>query len=291
MLQRVYELERRGLSRLDAIREAEKHIPNYRIPSEVLRSRTFSKAMQDPAVTAFGRYHYGMWNSYTNMVRDLLGPRATRKQRLDAAGNVAVLFALTYGIYPAVSWGLQKLTGEGDIQKLPRGPAMVPSIISSAVLPEQKPDWMPEGMYENWYENLRPGERSFFEAIGNSITLAPSIKEMIEQMGGSEGHDLFTGQPIAQPGEEDVWVRGAQRVDHMLGSMVAPVQQMQQVRNTIEEQGVPREILKQVVGTHDPTTEQLIAKTRAQQRQRKAAIRRRLKPKGMIEEGIGYFSE
>jgi hypothetical protein len=204
---------------------------------------------------------------------------------------VAMLFALTYGIYPAVSWGLQKLTGEGDIQKLPRGPAAIPSIISSATLPEQKPDWMPDSMYTNWYENLRPGERSFFEVIGNSITLAPPIKEVIEQTGGPEGHDLFTGQPIAQPGEDDPWIRGAQRVDHALGSMAAPLRQIQDVRNTIGEKGVPREVLKQVVGTHDPTEEQLIGKARAQQRQRKAAMRRRGKPRGIIEEGAGYFSE
>jgi hypothetical protein len=58
MMQRVLEIERKGMATREAIREAEKHMPNYRIPTEVMNSRAFSQLLQEPAFTVFSRYQH-----------------------------------------------------------------------------------------------------------------------------------------------------------------------------------------------------------------------------------------
>jgi len=260
MAQRVFELERSGMSRAEAIRQAEKHIPNYRVPSEVLGSRMFSKIMQDPAVTAFGRYHYGVWNSYANMVRDMVGKNKSPQERLDAIGNLVALGSLTFGIYPAVSWALQKLTDDPNIKKLARGPATIPTAL---------------------YDALTDGEKQWYDAIGISITLAPVLQEGLEQL---KNRDFFTGQHIEEPGETDSLRRAAQRVEHAAQTMVAPYNQVMQVQKALDEKGIPREILKQAVGTQDKTQAQMRGQAYGKKMDRREAKSRRKKPRGLIEE-------
>ena len=263
MMQRIFELERRGLTRLEAIKEAEKHIPNYRIPPEVLGSRTFSRVLQDTALTAFGRYHYGVWNSYTNMVKDMFGPNSTPKQRLDGAGNLAALFVLAAGIYPLVSYGLQKLTGDKDIKKLPRGPATIPSTL---------------------YQALSTNEKHVWDVVGNSITLAPGFKETLEQF-PPINRDFFTGKHIYQPGEKSVVRKAMQRVEHAAGTMVAPINTLTQIRQSLHEKGIPREILKQAIGTEDRTQRQRRGIAQGLKRERSEAKSARKRP-GWLEDLI-----
>src|SRR5262249_7820261 len=73
MMQRVMELQRKGMGIREAIKEAEKHIPNYRLPSEIMGSRIMSEVMGNPNLLMFNRYHYGVFNSYANMIKDAVG--------------------------------------------------------------------------------------------------------------------------------------------------------------------------------------------------------------------------
>lgn len=260
MLQRVYELEERGLSRAAAIKEAEKHIPNYRIPPEVLGSRAFSLLMQEPAVTAFGRYHYGVWNSYGNVVADLA--RGSAHERKEAVGNLMALGVLALGVYPLIDYGLYKLTGNEDIRKLRRGPAAIPDMFYKAAT----------------------GERQWYDFIGNTITLAPVLKEGAQQM---FNRDFFTGRAIEEPGEESPLLRGIQRFEHGAGTMVAPYNLMQRGQRDQDEGGVPRVVLEQIAGTEHKTDRTERGKRKAEKYLRRQAKRRRQHPQGPLESIYG----
>jgi hypothetical protein len=176
MAQRVFELERKGMPLARAIKEAEKHIPNYRIPTEVLNSRMFSQLLHEPEFTVFSRYHYGVFNSHANMVRDLVSRTSTPQERIDAIGNMMALGLLTWVAYPALDAGLQKLFGDESAKKLRRGPAAFPSAVSE----------------------LYDGERQWPELVSSVITV-PAFTKLAGAV-ASGGHDPFTGRPITEPG-------------------------------------------------------------------------------------------
>ena len=105
LLQRVYELERKGLPLEQAIKAAEDHIANYRIPSEVMGSRAVSNFLQNRDIDVFSAYHYGLFKSVARMARGLGG---TPKQKLDAVGHIIVMAAMVMGAYPLATMGAQE---------------------------------------------------------------------------------------------------------------------------------------------------------------------------------------
>jgi hypothetical protein len=166
MMQRVLELERKGMAMREAIREAEKHIPNYRIPTEVMNSRAFSQLLQEPAFTVFSRYHYGMFRSYVNMLTDLF--RGTGREKLEAIGNMLALGLLTWVVYPALDAAVREVTGEEEGKKLRRGPSTMPNLVQ-----------------EIWQ-----GDDQFPKLLADAITPAVPIKLAGGLLGG--GRDPFT---------------------------------------------------------------------------------------------------
>lgn len=67
------QMTQRNLPVLAAIREAEKGIPNYRIPTEAWEGkggRAFSEFMGNPQLTIFGRYRYGMLKAYAHTLKN-----------------------------------------------------------------------------------------------------------------------------------------------------------------------------------------------------------------------------
>lgn len=265
MMQRVLELERRGMSLKEAVTEAEKHIPNYRIPSRVFGSRMFSQLLQEPAFTVFSRYHYGAFRSYAMMVRDMLGPNATRAQRIEAAGNMMMLGLLTWGIYPALDYALQKVYGESDAKKLRRGPSA--------------------RIYE--LQELFGGEKSIWNIIANDITMPAGTKLLGAIASG--GRDPFTGQPITQPGMDPL-TQGEQAADYALGQVFAPYQLF---GRRPEEQGgrsVGRRIISQyVTGEKDTSEGAERGRFRAERFQQRQARRRAMRPRGPLERAGSYL--
>jgi hypothetical protein len=278
MLQRVYELERKGMSRVQAIREAEKHIPNYRIPTEVMGSRAFAKLMSDPLTSAFGRYHYGVFNSYANMVRDLVGKNATMEQRVEAVGNLFALGSLVFVIYPMVSYAIRQLTGDDKVKKLTRGPAAVPSAILQSLPRSEKP-WQATDLYHR----LTPGEnKQWYDFLGSTITIAPALKEGVEQLAN---RDFFTGQHIEQPGEKSIVRRGVQRIEHAAGGAISPIKTIERGIELGKEKGITRAVARELLGTEDRTARQRRGQQLGKKYEAKEAKKARRHP-GMIEKGI-----
>jgi hypothetical protein len=175
MMQRVLELERQGMKTRDAIAEAEKHIPNYRIPDQVLGSRMFAQALKDPSLTVFSRYHYGQWKSYANMARDLAV--GTGAERFKAAGNVFATAMLIGIVWPIINRGIQKMTGDKNLELGPKGSTTIPV-----------------GLYDAWFG------KPIDQVIQQSITLAPAVKGIYE---GLTNTDWFTKRHIVEPADQE----------------------------------------------------------------------------------------
>ncbi len=259
LMQRIMELQRKGMPVRKAIREAEKHIPNYRIPIEVLGSRGLSEFMQDPAFTMFNRYHYGMLNSYAHMVNDLVRGK-TGKERLDAIGNLMALGVLTYAVYPALDTAIRKLTGDPETSKLRRGPSAVPSELTKA--------WQ--------------GESEGFQKVLNNLMIwSPVTRTGMEQVTNRD----FAGRPIREPGSP-MREQVGQTLEHAGQGLVSPYSLFSQATR---EGGVGLGIFRnQLLGIRQPSEGAQRYETRKGKYQHRGAARRERRPRGPIEQ---FFSE
>lgn len=176
LTQRVMELQQQGKSLKHAITDAERDIPNYRLPIKIMGSRMLQQALSDPLKVAFGRYHYGMFNSYANQFKDLLGNKATPGDRLAAAGRLMTTGLLLTVLYPMV-WdkGAQWLTGNPDAKAQRRGPASIPDKLIDAV----------------------HGKTDVMSAARSSLTLPPLTTTALETLQNRD----FRGKPIVEPGD------------------------------------------------------------------------------------------
>lgn len=105
----------------DAIDIAEKHMPNYRMPSEVLGSRGLAKVLKNPNVSMFSRYHYGMVKSLVNTLKDvnphnLKTPEGRKHFREGVDSMLAIGVALGV-LYPLMDTLAQTMFGEGAEQR------------------------------------------------------------------------------------------------------------------------------------------------------------------------------
>ena len=105
----------------DAIKEAERHMPNYRAPSEILGSRQLSKVLKNPNISVFSRYHYGMVKSLVNTLKDidprnLSSPEGRQHFRDGIDSMVAIGMAMGV-LYPLMDMLAEAMFGEGAEQR------------------------------------------------------------------------------------------------------------------------------------------------------------------------------
>jgi ADP-Ribosyltransferase in polyvalent proteins len=246
MMQRLFELEEKGMSRAEAIKEAEKYIPNYRIPSEVAGSRVLSKVMQDPNVESFGRYNYNKFKAYAEMVKSLIAKDATPKQRFDALGRFAAAGALlTFGTM-ILNPLAQKLTGNKE-SKFRMG--------GTLAIPENIIDYTDK-------------QKSFIQLLESIAVPAPGTEELIQQSPWVR-RDFFTGQPISQgPLRQQV----AESAAHAAGKLVNPLSIAQD----------PKKAVFQSLGITDPSKKAAAARNFFNRKDAQSARKRARKdPKWM----------
>ena len=94
----------------DAIAQAERHMPNYRMSSEVLNSRTIAEVLKNPNIALFSRYHYGMVKSLVNTIKDidprnLKTPegRAHFREGVDSMIAIGVAMGVLYPLMDAMA--------------------------------------------------------------------------------------------------------------------------------------------------------------------------------------------
>ena len=139
-VQLIKEQQIRGHDLHGAIKEVERHMPSYRIPETVMGSRTLSEVLQNPNLTVFSRYHYGMMKSLINTAKDMAGKgpqgKEGMKQGWDSAAAIAVAMAV---IYPLMDQGAQWLTGNKNAEFRKAGPYHLFDAIKGVVTGDKEP--------------------------------------------------------------------------------------------------------------------------------------------------------
>ncbi len=258
--------ERKGLSISQAVTEAERHIPNYRVPATVMGSgngaRRFSQLMQDPLFMAFGRYHYGVFNSYANMAKDLV--KGNGADKLQAVGNLMAVGILALAVYPVLDKAARMLTGNKDASQQRRGPLAIPAHLNAA----------------------RKGEEDFASAARSTFTLPPMLTTAIQAIGGKD----FRGKNIIEPGDLRNADKGSlpaaakvagQGVDFLARGLVSPYSTLS---NMLHKKESPGEGLRdQALDQKNPSAAARKYLANVPKRSQQEAVSRFKKPVGAIE--------
>lgn len=249
MLQRQFELMRKGLPVRAAIREAERDIPNYRVPSEVMGSRAVSELIRSPRYLLFGRYKYGQFRALSEMAKDLV--KGSGEQRKEAMGKLLVLFGLGAVAYPLADRAVRAVTGNPQASVYRRGP----------MSPIQAPI------------DLEQGQRDWMSAVSSIVTPAPAVSGALEL---TRNQNAF-GQPIVKPGSSPLGV--AIQLGEYAGSQIGPLQ----TAEDLARQGIDPVIARQL-GIKLPTPQATAAKAKAERRELPAA--RRAEARDPVEQAI-----
>jgi hypothetical protein len=196
MLQRQFELEAKGMPTREAIFQTERDIPNYRIPSEVMGSRNLSLALKSPSLFNFGRYHYGLVRSLGEMIKDMIGPKATLAERTEAAGKLTVLGMIGVLGYPALDTLLRQVTGNQDATVKRAGPLGVLS--AGGYLARntyQKFTGETADLRNPMGQQLLPGDKEWVSIVAPLLTPAPTMTMIPEVAWGRD----WMGREIVDP--------------------------------------------------------------------------------------------
>lgn len=193
-LGRVYELmESKGLSMEEAIRQLKRDMPPYRIPTEVMGSRTVSRLMQDRNLMVFNHYHYAKMKQLANAVRDVV-----RSGDRDAAGRLFAMAVMGAIVVPVAGMALRAMTGDKNARFRQAG------VTGIAASPVQAASQFVEKGWTGAQEELS-------RVLSSLMTPAPATEEMVEQ--AITGRDTFTGKRIRSEGQNPL-VQGVQSAVH-----------------------------------------------------------------------------
>jgi hypothetical protein len=230
---RIYELERQGWSREAAIKETQKHMVPYHIPSEIGHldvgrisfGRILSKVMQATPFV-FSRYHYGLLASLGHMMRDVAkGDLPTKARALDSALMVA-------GSVMAFDWLDQKAR-----EALGNKNAYVRryGVVALAHLVEQ--------MFQGTKD-----PRDLFLRIMSPGPLFQLPAEILYGKDPYTGQDVIRGRDIVEHP-----MRFAKEVGGMVGSQFSPIQQVMRV---LEGKASPAQLGLSQLGIYSPDAAQ-----------------------------------
>lgn len=154
-----------------AIRQTEEHMPNYRVPGQVMGQRWLAELFGNPAVGRFGRYQYGRAASYFRMLRQAFGPDRTLGERAQAFDQMLMLGLYLYVLYPAFDKAWQAATGNKDTKVVRSGAAAVPQAAMDVI----------------------NGDKNAGDMAQSVFTLGVPVELPLEMY---EGKYLWSGQPI-----------------------------------------------------------------------------------------------
>jgi len=230
MMQGYLEKEARGMSRQEAMRQTEAHIPSYRIPSRVLDSRALSQILRSPLLS-FARYDYGRLASYGAAIKDLVGKDSTLKDRAHAIDQFAMLGIIMIA-YDQLGDNVAKwLTQNPNASAIRLGSATIPGMIMDA--------WS--------------GEADARGPLANLFHLSPVI-ELAPQIAANT--NLFTRQDLAKDPKEALSVAVGQ---------LSPAKQVMDVTRD-KNPKTWHEVLWAQLGIKDPTPEEVEKKEKRKQK-------------------------
>jgi hypothetical protein len=182
-------------------------------------------------VSGFGRYHYGVFNSYAHIVKDLV--KGTGDQRKEAIGNLFALGILALAIYPAFDKAWQSMTGNPDAAAQRRGPLAIPHHVGRALQGKEDP----------------------MSAARSTFTVSPMLSTAAETLNNRD----FAGQQIVEPGTVRRAAKGSpaaaarvvgQEAQHLAGGLISPLGTLGRSR---PDQGVAGTLRDQALDIRNPT--------------------------------------
>jgi broad specificity phosphatase PhoE/ParB-like chromosome segregation protein Spo0J len=190
-----YQMEHPGVELKDALKEAGRIIPEYRVPTRILDNRLASKAMTNPLISWFGAYHYGLLKSFAEAGKAALGAQKPTEGRTKAEevakgwDRLAMLGLITMVLYPLLDQLAKKETGDEHARVRRSGPA---GYVDSA-------------------EQVAEHKQDVSSAAQKVLTPSPITKGAAEL---AFNRDFFTGHQIYDPHAD--WRTQANEVGHYL---------------------------------------------------------------------------
>lgn len=176
-LSRIQQLESKGESLEQSIKETEDHMPNYRVPGQVLGSRNLSQLFANPAFGRFGRYEYNRLASYFKMLNDAFGPDKTIGQRAQSFDRMAMIGMYLCLFYPMIDKAWQSITGNKNASTVRSGAITIPQTIL----------------------DVTKGNKSIHDALSSVFVPGVPLEMASEAITGNYS---FSGQPIVR--ESDI---------------------------------------------------------------------------------------
>jgi hypothetical protein len=272
-VQRVMELERKGMTTEQAIAETERRMINYRKPQEILGSRSAAQAYFNPVVFEFSRYHWGVMSKYAQLAKDLIDVRDP-KRSFEALGAVMMLGALQLVVWPGLSAALQAATGNKDLQVPSFGPGRLANPAFAAAV-NANPDAWPKYI-QNYYKS----DNQFMSALAQLAPLSPALRTAGNFAWNA---DKFSGKPIIDPAAArhgDIGRVAAQAAHGVAKGMIEPYSQADDIYRKGES--IPNTVLEQMFGLSEHGDDQEAAKARAFRYQDKQSARAGRKPEGIL---------
>jgi hypothetical protein len=240
-----------GMTRAEAIKDVERHMPNYRIPHKVMGSRALSEVLQNPNVTVFSRYHYGLVNSLKNTAQDIAAIRhgqAGLKDFLHGMDTAAAIAVAIAALYPLQDMIAQWLTGNEDATVRRAGPYHIFHALHGIATLEKDP----------------------MAVIASFFTFNPAL------LAGSQlifDRKLYNGQPIYNPEDSaaKIW---SDITDYTLTQMPLVSQAFKAGKE--EGEGFKNWLARQI-DVESPTAETVMKREKMVNRKEKAGGRRTMK--------------
>lgn len=251
-------METKGLSHPEAINYAERHMPNYRLPAMVGEKvvgenlgRGLSYIMQNPNISVFSRYHYGMVKSLVNMVREVGAIREGAagvkefKQGIDSAAAVAVAIAV---MYPVMDMMAKSMT-DNDKAKFRRA-----------------------GPYHliHAMEDVVSGSKSPAAAMNSVFTFNPALSGLV-QLGMNT--NWYNGQAIYNPQSDPVTL--ASDIARYTGMQLPMASQALRAESDKSGEGYSAMAARQI-DIESPTAAQYVSTEKRKREAAKDSLRRRL---------------
>jgi hypothetical protein len=190
---RIMEFERAGKPLNEAIRLAEKEIPNYRLPTNNLMAR---RIINSPLV-AFGRYGYGRAKALAETAKNLVGPNVTGEERLRALGQALMMVVIGTEGYKIANQALA--TAQQQVSQA-LGPKCGPHIAGDVKKPLVMSGVGPMGpvnataRYGGSFAGLNQDEKNWSDVLASWISLSP-VPNLLMAL----GNKIFSGQPLVDP--------------------------------------------------------------------------------------------
>lgn len=255
VMQNIQEhMDYKGMTREEAVKETERHMPSYRIGERVgegvlkgTLSRSLSQVLQNPNVSVFSRYHYGLIKSLVETGKDISAIRKGKDGFVQAAHGVDQLAAMAVAIsvlYPLQDMIAHQITGNPDAKQRRAGPYHIAHAIGGIMANEKDP----------------------MAAMSSIFTFNPALLTGAQLIADRQ---LYNGQPIYHP--EDSAAKIAYDIGKYLVTQMPLVGQEMKAQK--EEDGFKAWAARQI-DVESPTVETVAKRAKQAQKKTVAGARR-----------------